>query len=170
MNGFKWKTDANFILGIPIVLTPCEIIYGYTNDWMSEKTVQAVLMEYMYQRKELLSLEEEVVYQDVNANPWLVMDALEGIRNLCDSQQKINCDRVWMFLALKWFYDHIPEIENPLEHLAMMIADFNYPPHLIQYMYFFPSPERIDIIKELSLFLKGELLYFESQEDRLVGL
>lgn len=46
---------------------------------------------------------------------------------------------IWLFLILKWLYEHPTEFENPLEEVEKIYADFDYPVSIEEFVRYMPA-------------------------------
>ncbi|WP_077488493.1 DUF2247 family protein [Sinomonas mesophila] len=115
----KFRLTAAFVLA-RLRLLPSELAYGYTHGWFTTG-------------RDPRSFEPPAILlsNDYDRVPDLISEIDETTE---------NADRVWLFLALDWLYEHRDEYSEPLEIVEMIYSDFDYPAEIEGFVRFMPPP------------------------------
>jgi len=73
---------------------------------------------------------------------------LQIITKLADLNQLEISKRKWLYVELRYLYDHIQDFNNPLVRIEALWADFDYNDRIKDLIYYMPA-ENIEQAKEL---------------------
>ncbi|WP_341684048.1 DUF2247 family protein [Nocardia farcinica] len=124
----KFRIPASFIVDWARV-TPRELHYGYTNQWISSADVVELALGSIVPSGSKMGIVEEI--------SLLLSDELDRIPELMD-QLIDRDDRVWTYLALAWVHENQEEFDDPLKTVDLIFADFGYPQDVGEFVTFMP--------------------------------
>jgi len=82
-----------------------------------------------------------------------VRELVEKLSNIEDYQDKNSIEEKWLYLILLWLYENRETIDNPLEKVEIVYADFNYPIKISSFVRYMPSERNHQSIETGALFL-----------------
>ncbi|WP_280204436.1 DUF2247 family protein [Nocardia farcinica] len=126
----KFRIPASFIVDWAR-LTPRELHYGYTNQWISSADVVELALGSIVPSGSKMGIVEEI--------SLLLSDELDRIPELMD-QLIDRDDRVWTYLALAWVHENQEEFDDPFKTVDLIFADFGYPQDVGEFVTFMPPP------------------------------
>lgn len=91
----------------------------------------------------------------------LILEILKQLSSL--DVQRAESMRVWCFLSLLWVYENQAEVEDPLEEVECIYADFDYPPRVASFVRYMPSEQPGDLHAKWKAYLAEEAEYFRAR-------
>ena len=102
--------------------------------------------------KEVFDSSNRVIVSLTNLNPDA--DPTPDVRLLTQQSSKNDpsgIEQKWLFIVLDWIFENKSDYTNPLEAVAEVYADFNYPEQMVGFIYYMPSDESLPKNRELCI-------------------
>ncbi|MFK7849030.1 MAG: DUF2247 family protein [Rhodothermales bacterium] len=163
----KYKIPSTFVLswGFP---TEAELVYGYKNGWISESTVVKIALAKLEANLKTSDIEQKLAL--LLSDDLAVVDELLAQIDI-SMQQVSKLYKRWLFLALAWLWENKKSVQDPLEIVELLYADFEYPTEIKGFVRYMPSSSEKTGIRALNQrwedYLKEtgqEYLSFEKNE------
>jgi hypothetical protein len=120
-------------------LTWTDIEYGYSHQLLGWRTVIDIATNRVeHGSTNPLELELAGVGKDTD---WKIGELVHHLAEKESQEDQSSVAEKWLFVALKWLYEHRTEFENPLREVEELYADFNYPSTISQFVGFLPPTD-----------------------------
>ena len=112
-----------------------DIHYAISHDWISPK----VALEFSAYRlaSPLDDLRDEELEFVRTTTDWQIIDLVEALAN----HEKVDEDEVqrkWLYIILSWVYANRETLDEPLQMVEEIYADFNYPEAISTFVRYMP--------------------------------
>lgn len=132
----RFRIPAEFVAshGLP---TATELAYGYRHGWLLREDVVAIALRKYKAELRLRDAEEALAL--------LLSDDYDQVGDLVNElqygdQPEERRARYWLFLALALLQAHPELVEDPLEAIELLYADFDHPTEIQGLIRYMPPP------------------------------
>jgi len=137
----KFSLPAEFILS-RVVPTPDEMVYGYRHGWIDDEGAVRVAEAELLAGMAIPAAIEELALL-LRDHRFRVADLMRAAADELSADEGLSrCEapeRVWLYLALDWLYEHRGDFVEPLGVIEMIYADFDYPEEIEGLIRFMPA-------------------------------
>ncbi|MCO8273673.1 DUF2247 family protein [Actinoplanes sp. TRM 88003] len=133
-SSLELSLPTDFILRYAVP-TAGELVAGYRLGWLTPQTTVELALAGLGVVPDATAAYEELAL--------LLSDRLYELPALIDDIERstgrdTSSTRFWLFLALRWVYDHRTDFSDPLGTVEQLYADFDYPEEVEGFVRFLP--------------------------------
>jgi hypothetical protein len=117
-------------------LTWGEVLYGFSHRFLGWRScVELASRRVEEGSSNPLEIELAAVGKDQD---WKVGDLLSKLSGSEPRTDEVSHQKRWLFIILKWLYEHRGTFEDPLGEVEEIYADFHYPDEISNFVRFLP--------------------------------
>lgn len=131
---------ASFINQYSIKITWTELLWGLNKGFISAVQISKYALE-IVATKGTDGSDVDLLASVTKDELFQVRDLLEKLAYIEDWKDENATEDKWLYIILLWLYEHKGQIDDPLEKVEIVYADFNYPIKISSFVRYMPLNE-----------------------------